>query len=90
MNRGSDDILRSMKHSVPLFRGQRVTVEDHEINRGSNNDILVLILKYNYLFWLFTVFPFKIDLKSFPRSAFVFINAPRKRFQIYFKWDDGE
>ena len=33
-----------------------------------------LFLKYNYLFWLSTVVPFKIDLKSFPRSAFVFIN----------------
>jgi hypothetical protein len=29
------------------------------------------ILKYSYLFWLITVVPFKIDLKSFPRSAFV-------------------
>ena len=29
------------------------------------------IFKYNYLFWLFTVVPFKIDLKSFPESAFV-------------------
>ena len=28
-------------------------------------------LKYNYLFWLFTIVPFKIDLKSIPRSAFV-------------------
>ena len=26
------------------------------------------ILKYNYIFWLITVVPFKIDLKSFPRE----------------------
>ena len=35
----------------------------------------VLFLKHNYLFWLFTIVPFKIDLKSYP---------------IYFKWDDSE
>ena len=32
--------------------------------------LLVRILKYNYLFWLITIVSFKIDLKSFPRSAF--------------------
>ena len=37
------------------------------------------ILKYNYLFWLITVIPFKIDLKSFPRSAFVSINTSSAR-----------
>ena len=36
-----------------------------------------MILKYNYLFWLFAVVPFKIDFKSFFQSP------------IY-KWDDGE
>ena len=34
---------------------------------------------YNYIFWLITVVPFKIDLKSSPRSAFVFINTSSAR-----------
>ena len=34
-----------------------------------------VFIKYNYLSWLFTVVPFKIDLKW---------------FYIYSKWDDGE
>ena len=37
------------------------------------------ILKYNYLFCLITYVPFKIDLKLFPRSAFVFINTSSAR-----------
>ena len=38
-------------------------------------DYWVAILKYNYLFWLITIVPFKIDLKSFPLSALVSINT---------------
>jgi hypothetical protein len=44
-------------------------------NTTLNHPNIYHYLKYIYLFWLITVVPFKIDLKSFPRSAFVFINT---------------
>ena len=45
--------------------------------------ILQSILKYYHLFWLITVVPFKIYLKSFPRSAFLFINTTSARLVSY-------
>ena len=45
----------------------------------SSDGLVAEVLKYNYLFWLITIVPFKIDLESFPRSAFVFINTSSAR-----------
>ena len=45
-----------------------------------------LDFKNNYRFWLIIVVPFKIDLKSFPRSAFVFINRSSARLVSCYKY----
>ena len=62
-----DDIILAIVSSKKL-------IEDRE-----KSSIKVQILKYNYLFWLITVVPFKIDLKSLPQSDFVSINTSSAR-----------